>query len=70
MIDPQEVRKKQDRLMREALELQSEWEVALKRITKGRQFEELTTEEQDEWKRIGVIYNEQIEKKLVEWESA
>ena len=56
--------------MQEALELQSEWEVALKRITKGREFEELTTEEQDEWKRVGVIYNEQIEKKLVEWESA
>jgi hypothetical protein len=56
--------------MQEALELQSQWEGALKRITKGRQFEELTTEEQDEWKRIGSIYNEQIEKKLVEWKNA
>lgn len=70
MIDSADFRKKRYRLMQEALELQSEWEVALKRITKGRQFEELTMEEQDEWTRIGSIYNEQIEKKLVEWENA
>jgi len=56
--------------MQEALELQSEWEGALKHVLKGRQFEELTTEEQNEWKRISATYNEQIERKLVEWENA
>ena len=56
--------------MQQALELQSEWEGALKQITKGRQFEELTTEEQNEWKRIGQTYNEKIERKLLEWENA
>lgn len=54
--------------MREALDLQSQWEQALARITKGRQFDELTLEEQEEWERISTIYNEQIDKKLDGWE--
>jgi hypothetical protein len=56
------------KFVQEALELQSQWEQALARITKGRQFDELTLEEQEEWKRISTIYNEQIDKKLGEWE--
>ena len=63
-------RKSRAELMQDALELQSEWEGALKHVLKGRQFEELTTEEQNEWKRISATYNEQIERKLVEWENA
>ena len=55
-------------LMREALELQTEWERALKQITKGRQFDDLTIEEQAEWKRVSAQYNEQIDSKLREWE--
>lgn len=56
------------KLMQEALDLQSQWEQALTQIIKGRQFDELTLEEQEEWKRISTIYNEQIDKKLDEWE--
>jgi hypothetical protein len=54
-------------LMQEALELQSQWERAIARLTKGRSFEELTAEEQLEWNQLGVLYNEQIDKKLEEW---
>ena len=54
--------------MQEALDLQTQWERALLHITKGRQFDELSLTEQEEWNRISVIYNEQIEKKLAEWE--
>jgi len=56
------------KLMREALELQTQWESTLKEITKGRQFDDLTPEEQHEWKRVSELYNEQIDNKLLEWE--
>jgi hypothetical protein len=54
--------------MREALELQTEWERSLTEITKGREFDELTPEEQNEWKRVSALFNEQIDSKLREWE--
>lgn len=54
--------------MSEALELQTLWETALKEITKGREFNELTSPEQTEWKKVSDLYNEQIENKLIEWE--
>jgi hypothetical protein len=54
--------------MGEALELQTQWESTLKEIMKGRLFEDLTPEEQNEWKRISELYNEQIDKKLSEWQ--
>jgi ketol-acid reductoisomerase len=57
-----------NKLMKEALELQSEWERTLKRITNGREFEDLTPEEQNEWKRVSTLFNEQIDSKLREWE--
>jgi hypothetical protein len=60
--------KNKEKLMQEALDLQSQWEQALVEITKGRQFDELTPAEQDEWKRISIVYNEQIDKKLDNWE--
>jgi hypothetical protein len=56
------------KLMGEALELQTQWESTLKEIMKGRLFEDLTPEEQNEWKRISELYNEQIDKKLSEWQ--
>jgi hypothetical protein len=60
--------KSRERIMQEALDLQTQWERALLHITKGRQFDELSLTEQEEWNRISVIYNEQIDKKLAEWE--
>jgi hypothetical protein len=56
------------KLMGEALELQTQWESSLKDILKGRQFDDLTPEEQNEWKRISELYNEQIDNKLREWQ--
>jgi hypothetical protein len=54
-------------LMQEALKLQAQWERAIARLTTGRSFDELTAEERLEWNRLGVLYNEHIDKKLEEW---
>ena len=56
------------KLMGEALELQTQWESTLKGILKGRQFDDLSPQEQNEWKRISELYNEKIDNKLREWE--
>jgi hypothetical protein len=53
--------------MQEALELQAQWERAIARLTTGRSFDELTAEERFDWNGLGVLYNEQIDKKLEEW---
>lgn len=57
-----------NKLMKEALELQGDWERTLNGITRGREFEDLTLEEQNEWKRVSALFNEQIDSKLREWE--
>lgn len=58
--------KNRDQIMQEALALQSQWEQALKELTKGRHYDELTPEEQQEWDRVSLIYNEQIDKRMEE----
>lgn len=63
-------KKNRVQIMQEVLELQAQWEHALMQLTKGRQFDELALSEQEEWKRISVIYNDQIDIQLAEWEQS
>lgn len=52
--------------MQEALDLQAEWEQALKQITRGREFDELEAAEQEKFIEISNIYNQRIERKMEE----
>lgn len=61
MQDITEFRKKR---MQEALQLQSEWEKTLAQITKGRQYDELTEEEMQQYSQVSVSYNERIDRIL------
>jgi hypothetical protein len=53
-----------DKIRKEVLELQFEWERAMADIMAGRQYDELSPEEQEQWKRVGNCFNERIDKKL------
>jgi hypothetical protein len=62
----QDITENRQKRMQEALQLQSEWEKALAQITKGRQYDELTEEEMQQYSQVSVNYNERIDRILEE----
>ena len=50
--------------MNGALDIQREWEERIKKLMRGRRFDELTPSECEEFLLLGRSYNERIDEKL------